>query len=86
MKTRRHHNNNGARQVKTGRTAEQVKRMARRLGVRFGTACAYCGCAHELPLAPGECHQTDARHRERYQAILQAAVANSIGGRRPKRT
>lgn len=37
MKTRRHHNNKGQRQVKTGRTVDQVKRMARRLGIPFGT-------------------------------------------------
>jgi hypothetical protein len=36
MKTRRHHNNTGARQVKTGKTWDQVKAMARRLGVPFG--------------------------------------------------
>lgn len=35
MKTRRHHNNKGARQIKRGKTVEQVKRIARRLGVPF---------------------------------------------------
>lgn len=35
MKTRRHHNNKGTRQVKRGKTASQVKRMARRLGIPF---------------------------------------------------
>ena len=33
MKTRKHHNNKGQRQIRTGRTAEQVKRMAERLGI-----------------------------------------------------
>ena len=44
MKTRQHHNNKGQRQVKTGRTAEQVKRMARRIGVPFGRrpTCPRC--------------------------------------------
>ena len=37
MKTRRHHNNNGYRQIKRGRTADQVKRIARKLKVPFGT-------------------------------------------------
>ena len=31
MKSRRHHNNKGYRQIKRGRTAEQVRRMAGRL-------------------------------------------------------
>lgn len=35
MKTRRHHNNNGSRQIKRGKTADQVRRMARKLGVPF---------------------------------------------------
>lgn len=33
MKTRRHHNNRGDRQVRTGKTRDQVDRIARRLGV-----------------------------------------------------
>jgi hypothetical protein len=37
MKTRRHHNNTGYRQVKNGKTWDQVKAMARRLGVPFGS-------------------------------------------------
>ena len=36
MKTRRHHNNKGLRQVKRGKTRTQVARMARRLGVPLG--------------------------------------------------
>ena len=32
MKTRRHHNNDGRWQIKTGKTFEQVNGMARRLG------------------------------------------------------
>lgn len=44
MKLRRHHNNNGERQIRTGRTVEQVKRMARRLGVPYAKAqCPTCG-------------------------------------------
>jgi hypothetical protein len=35
VKTRRHHNNKGVRQVRRGRTVEQVKRIARRVGVPF---------------------------------------------------
>lgn len=31
MKTRRHHNNKGARQIKNGSTHKQVKAMAKRL-------------------------------------------------------
>ena len=31
MKTRRHHNTKGLRQIKTGKTFKQVKDMARRL-------------------------------------------------------
>jgi hypothetical protein len=34
-KTRRHHNNDGRRQVRRGKTRQQVKRMARRLGIRY---------------------------------------------------
>ena len=37
MKTRRHHNNKGHRQIKRGKTAEQVKRIARKLRVPFVT-------------------------------------------------
>ena len=37
MKTRRHHNNKGARQMKRGRTVDQVKRIARKLRVPFVT-------------------------------------------------
>jgi hypothetical protein len=37
MKTRRHHNNKGLRQIKNGKTSEQVKRMAGRLGIPFNT-------------------------------------------------
>lgn len=34
-KTRRHHNNDGRQQIKRGQTRRQVKRMARRLGIRY---------------------------------------------------
>jgi hypothetical protein len=33
VKTRRHHNNKGTRQIKRGKTREQVKAIAKRLGV-----------------------------------------------------
>ena len=33
MKTRRHHNNKGLRQVRTGKTRAQVKAIAKRLGL-----------------------------------------------------
>lgn len=32
MRTRRHHNNDGLRQVRAGKTREQVAHMARRIG------------------------------------------------------
>lgn len=35
IKVRRHHNNKGLRQIKAGKTASDVKRMAKRLGVPF---------------------------------------------------
>lgn len=35
MKTRRHHNNKGLRQIKRGKTAEQVKAMCKRLCLPF---------------------------------------------------
>lgn len=35
-KARRHHNNKGLRQIKRGKTREQVKAMAKRLGVPYG--------------------------------------------------
>lgn len=34
MKTRRHHNNKGYRQIKRGKTREQVKAIAKRLGIK----------------------------------------------------
>ncbi|MFA5124772.1 MAG: hypothetical protein WC473_03035 [Patescibacteria group bacterium] len=37
MKKRRHHNNDGRRQIKRGRTEKQVKCMARRLKIPYGT-------------------------------------------------
>lgn len=37
MKTRRHHNNDGRRQVKRGSTRNQVKGMAKRLRVPYRT-------------------------------------------------
>ena len=37
MKSRRHHNNKGTRQIKRGKTVEQVKRIAKKLRVPFVT-------------------------------------------------
>lgn len=39
MKFRRHHNNNGLRQIKRGKTREQVKRIAVRLGLPSYATC-----------------------------------------------
>lgn len=36
MKTRRHHNNKGNKQVRTGKTVDQVRRMAKKLGIEYG--------------------------------------------------
>ncbi len=36
MKTRRHHNNKGYRQIKRGKTVEQVKGIAKKLGIPYG--------------------------------------------------
>lgn len=36
MKSRKHHNNTGYRQIKRGKTREQVKRIAKRLGIPYG--------------------------------------------------
>lgn len=36
MKTRRHKNNGGYRQIRRGKTRSQVAAMARRMGVPFG--------------------------------------------------
>lgn len=49
MKTRRHHNNKGTLRVKRGKTAEQVKRIARKLKVPFVTkAVTFDGTADYL--------------------------------------
>lgn len=37
MKTRRHHNNKGLRQIKRGKTIEQVKRIAKKLRIPYYT-------------------------------------------------
>jgi hypothetical protein len=59
MKTRRHHNNKGSRQIRRGKTVDQVKAMARRLGLKYKPKadandkraereivkfCPVCGC------------------------------------------
>lgn len=36
MKTRRHHNTKGLRQIKRGKPAKSAKRLARSLGVPYG--------------------------------------------------
>lgn len=35
MKTRKHHNNKGNRQIKRGKTVEQVKRIAKSLNIPY---------------------------------------------------
>lgn len=35
MKLRRHHNNKGARQIKRGQTARQLRRICRKLGLPY---------------------------------------------------
>lgn len=37
MKARRHHNNKGYRQIKRGKTRDQVERIARRLKIPYVT-------------------------------------------------
>lgn len=36
MKFRRHHNNKGSRKIRRGKTYDEVRRMAQRLGLPFG--------------------------------------------------
>jgi len=35
VKTRRHHNNTGLRQIKRGKVREQVRAIAKRLGIPY---------------------------------------------------
>lgn len=35
MKTRKHSNNKGLRQIRRGKTVAQVRRLARKLGLRY---------------------------------------------------
>ena len=35
MKTRRHHNNQGTRQIRRHKTRQEVRRIAARLGLRY---------------------------------------------------
>lgn len=35
MKTRKHHNNKGYRQIKNGKPAKQMKRLAKKLKIKF---------------------------------------------------
>lgn len=34
-KSRRHHNKNGLRQIKNGKTEKDIKRIAKKLGIRY---------------------------------------------------
>lgn len=43
MKTRRHHNNSGFRQIKRGKTRSQVAAIARRLGIPLKRASLPAG-------------------------------------------
>jgi len=36
MKLRRHHNNKGQRQIKTGKVDRDLKRIAKKLGIKYG--------------------------------------------------
>lgn len=36
MKMRRHHNNKGTRKIRRGKTYDEVRRMAKRLGIKYG--------------------------------------------------
>ena len=36
VKTRRHHNNAGLKQIKSGKTYDQIKAKAKRMGINFG--------------------------------------------------
>lgn len=40
MKPRRHHNNHGRRSIRRGKTRDQVKRIAKRLKVKYGETLA----------------------------------------------
>lgn len=37
MKFRRHHNNKAYRSTKNGKRVEEVKRIAKKLGIKYGT-------------------------------------------------
>jgi hypothetical protein len=41
MKTRKHHNNKGTRQIKRGKCEQHIRRLAKRLGVPYGTPKAH---------------------------------------------
>lgn len=36
MKFRKHHNNKGYRQIKTGKTKKFIKELAKKLGIKYG--------------------------------------------------
>lgn len=44
MKVKRHHNNKGLRQIRRGKTREQVKRIAERLDVPLYAEQEICWC------------------------------------------
>ncbi len=48
MKTRRHHNNKGYRQIKLGHTVDQVKRIAAKLNIPYGEAKNMKKLANEI--------------------------------------
>jgi hypothetical protein len=41
VKTRKHHNNKGYRQIKRGKTVEQVRRIAAKLGLPYANERIY---------------------------------------------
>jgi hypothetical protein len=44
MKTRRHHNNKGLRQIKRGKVKEQVAKIAERLDIPLWSEHEICEC------------------------------------------
>lgn len=37
MKFRKHHNNKGYRQIKNGKPAKQMKALAKKMGIKYGS-------------------------------------------------
>lgn len=71
MKDRRHHNNSGLRQIKRGKTRDQVKWIARRLGVSYGRQKE-----HESAQAPA----SEAVHEVRECGKAEARAASGTDG------